>query len=115
MQLHEYPQAIALKECELLTAELVVKGRQTTLSRITAVIDAEIARDETLKNDNQRKARRVLLLSEPNAEDAVNALELAETQKKEIEIEANQLRSELSVAKLYERRAIAEMEMRIAA
>jgi hypothetical protein len=115
MQLHEYPEAIAEKESALLTAGLVVGGRQVTLNRITAVIDADIAHDETLKNENQRKARRVLLLADGNAEAAVHALEVAETNKKEIEIELNQLRNEFSVAKLYERRAIAEMEIRAAA
>lgn len=62
MKLVDYPVAIAEKERQLLRIEQHLRRLQDTVNRLTAEIDTEIAFDSELRNDAQRRAKRLELM-----------------------------------------------------
>ncbi|MBW4514509.1 MAG: hypothetical protein KME11_04730 [Timaviella obliquedivisa GSE-PSE-MK23-08B] len=115
MQLHEYPRAIATQQLAVLTAEKFVRNHQEEVNRLTAKIDTEIAFNEVLKNDTQRKTVRKTMMDEQGYREAAECLQAAEDKLKEMTIDLQLLINQFSIAKMIERRAIAEIELRVAA
>jgi hypothetical protein len=62
MLLNEYPATMAQIERDLLQTEQRIRSVQDALSTQSAFADREVAFDDSLKNDTQRKARRADLL-----------------------------------------------------
>lgn len=113
MKLIDYPAAIAEKQHQLLRAEQHVRRQQEILNRLTAEIDTTIAFDTSLKNDAQRKARRVELMGSASYRTAYANLQMAQDERAEMEIDLNLLRNQFGVLKLEKRETIAAREMQL--
>lgn len=108
--LKEYPNMIAEVETKILNLEREVNIYKEQLSFMDADIEAEIASDKELKNEQQRKTKRLELKQEPDYLRTKAALTKA-TEKRDREvIQLNLLRNQFSVAKLEMRQAIASQE-----
>ncbi len=113
MRLLDYPAAIAHKQRELLRTEQHVRRLQDVLNRLTAEIDTTIAFDTELRNDAQRKAKRLEMMKAADYRKAVVNLQIAQDQHAELEIDLNLLRNQFSVLKLELRESLASREMQI--
>jgi hypothetical protein len=102
MKLIEYPPAIAKCQHALLKLEAQVRLNKERIESLAAVADREIAFDSTLKNDQQRKARKFEILAE------CETYELAQAQLGRLELDR-------AVHQINQREAIARMESTIAA
>jgi hypothetical protein len=113
MKLLEYPMAIAQKQRELLRADQHVRRLQEVLNHLTADIDTTIAFDAELRNDAQRKAKRLELMKSAEYRRAANNLLIAQDNRSEIDIDLALLRNQFSVLKLEMRDAIAVRELQV--
>ncbi|HEY9645416.1 MAG TPA: hypothetical protein V6C88_03550 [Chroococcidiopsis sp.] len=71
MQLAQYPAKIAAAQRKLLDQKKRRSELHDALDQISREIEAEIAFDESLKNDSQRKSARIELQSEAPYQAAV--------------------------------------------
>lgn len=113
MKLNDYPIAIAEKQRQLLQTEQHIRRLQDIINRLAAEIDTAIAFDSELKNDAQRKAKRLELMSAPDYRRAAANLQITQDEWAEIEIDLNLLRNQFSVLKLQLREAIAARELQM--
>ena len=113
MKLIDYPAAIAEKQHQLLRSEQHVRRLQEILNRLTAEIDTTIAFDIALKNDAQRKAKRIELMRSAEYRTAFANLQIAQDERAELEIDLNLLRNQFSVLKLEKRDSIAARELQL--
>jgi hypothetical protein len=113
MKLIDYPAEIAEKQRQLLRAEQHLRRLQDILNRLTAEIDTAIAFDSDLKNDAQRKAKRLELMRSAEFRKAIANLLIAEDERAEMEIDLALLRNQFSVLKLQLREAIAARELQV--
>ncbi|UIE39545.1 hypothetical protein [Leptodesmis sichuanensis] len=113
MKLIDYPAEIAEKQRQLLRIEQHIRRSQEIVNGLTAEIDTAIAFDSDLKNDAQRKAKRLELMSTAEYRKAVANLLMAQDERAEIEIDTNLLRNQFSVLKLQLREAIAARELQM--
>lgn len=113
MKLIDYPARIAERQRDLLQAEQRVRRLQDVLNRMMADIDTTIAFDVELRNDAQRKAKRMDLMSAAEYRKAVANLQIAQDERAEIEIDLNLLRNQFSVLKLEKRESIAVRELQL--
>lgn len=114
MKLIDYPVAIAEKQRQFLQSEQHIRRLQDILDSQTAAIDMEIAFDIELRNDAQRKAKRLELMHSPEYRRAVTNLQIARDEQSEIEIDLSLLRNQFSVLKLQLRETIATRELQVA-
>jgi hypothetical protein len=110
MELTEFPQAIAHLQTEHLKAEQAVRHWQSQVDRVIGEIESTIAFEKSLTNEAQRKAMRLELMQQTEVQTAMETLQLAQDQKTERAIQLELLRNQFSVAKLAERRHVAELE-----
>ena len=113
MKLIDYAAALAEQQRKLLQADQRIRRFQDVVNHLTAEIDTTIAFDTTLKNDAQRKAKRLEMMSAAEYRTAVANLQIAQDQRAEIEIDLNLLRNQFSVLKLEKREAIINRELQI--
>jgi hypothetical protein len=113
MRLLDYPANIAQKQRELLQAEQHIRRLQDILNRITAEVDTTIAFDGELRNDAQRKAKRLELMKTSDYRKAATNLQIAQDRRAEIEIDLGLLRNQFSVLKLEIRESIASRELQM--
>jgi hypothetical protein len=113
MKLIDYPTAIAQKQRELLRADQHVRRLQDVLNRLIAEVDTTIAFDVDLRNDAQRKAKRIELMKSAEYQRAFANLLMAQDNRAEIDIDLNLLRNQFSVLKLDKREAIAIRELQV--
>jgi hypothetical protein len=114
MQLHEYPQAIADVQRDLLHSQQHITMLKETVMFCLNTIDRAIAFDTDLKNDAQRKAKRSELKeTDSDYIEASLALKKAQDVYAELEIELQLLLNTFSVLKLERREAIASMELHV--
>jgi hypothetical protein len=110
MKINQYPEAIALSAKNLLKTERSLKGAKFKVDEITAQVDAAIAFDIELKNDNQRKAKRAELLQSECYADAFTNFRFISEQVEDLQVEHQLLLNQFTVAKLEVRQAIASLE-----
>lgn len=111
MQLKDYPQAIAHIQRQILDLDQNLIGLTESVKIFEAEIDKVIAFDTSLKNDTQRKAKRIEL-QQTDGDFYSASLLLKQTKKKRnsVEIDLELLRNQFSVLKLEKREAIARLE-----
>ena len=116
MKLNEYPQAIAHQSRQLLEFDQSLIGLTESVKIFEAEIDKVIAFDVNLKNDAQRKAKRVEL-QQTDGDFYSSSLLLKQTKEKRdlLAIDLELLRNQFAIAKLEKREAIAQMELQSAA
>lgn len=109
-KLPEYPQAIARAAEKHLQASQEVEIQSELLDFLTGEIEAAIADNPNLKNEQQRKAKRLALTQEPDYLAAKIALKQALFKRERLQIRLNLLRNQFAVAKLEARLQIAQLE-----
>lgn len=110
MKLSQYPQAIAQAEEALLTAIIDVEVQTELLGFMNREIELLIASDEGLKNEQQRKAKRLELQQQPDYLQFLASLKEAKEDRERLQIKLNLLRNEFSVTKLEARLQAAQLE-----
>jgi hypothetical protein len=112
MYLKQYPNAIALKQTELLELRQAIAQIQENIALHENQIDYSIAFDTDLKNEAQRKVKRSELMREDvPLLDLRGQLAKLIYQRERLEIDLNCLINKFAIAKLERRAAIAQMEM----
>ncbi len=109
-QLKQYPKAIASVEEKLLKLNQEIAIQNQLISFLDADLEQEIASNKELKNEQQRKTKRLELRQEPDYLQFLAALAEATEKRDRAIIQLNLLRNQFSVAKLEMRQAIAQME-----
>ncbi len=109
-QLKQYPKAIASVEEKLLKLNREIEIQNQLISFFDADIEKTISDDKTLKNDQQRKSKRLELQQQPDYLEIRRKLTELKEQRERNVIQLNQLRSEFSVMKLELRMQIANLE-----
>jgi hypothetical protein len=110
MKINEYPQAIARIEEKILVVSREVEIQTELLSFMDGEIETAIASDPQLKNEQQRKAKRLELQQQPDYLAAKSSLKEAKEQQARLAIMLNLLRNQFSAAKLEARLQIAQLE-----
>lgn len=107
--LSQYPAAIAQAAQAANELEHQIAEVRQHLARLEGNADMVVAFETSLKNDNQRKARRFEVLQiNPEYQQAMDALMRLTTEKSNALARLEHLRNEFSVAKLEARLAIAQ-------
>ncbi len=110
MSLNQFPLKIAEAETKVLNLDRQVTIYKEQLSFMDGEIETAIALNKELKNEQQRKTKRLELKQEPDYLQAKASLtEATEKRDREV-IQLNLLRNQFSVAKLEARQAIANLE-----
>lgn len=116
MKLAEYPQAIASLQFQILDFDQHIITLTESVKVFEAEIDKEIAFDSNLKNDAQRKARRIeLQQTDGDYYSASRQLLEAKSKRDLLQIQLELLRNQFSLLKLEKREAIARLEAQVAA
>ena len=107
-----FPNQIFLLQKDLLQLEQAIATTQGSIKAYEAYVECAIACDETLKNDQQRKAKK-MELDFGNEEVRDWRKELADLiqQRGQLQAELEYARNLFTVWKLAERRTIAELEI----
>ena len=111
MQLKEYPQAIAKAETKLMKLNQEIEIQSQLLSYLDAEIEKSIALDKDLKNEQQRKSKRLELQQSPDYLEIKTNLKEAKDNKDEQLITIKLLINQFSVAKLEAKSQIAGLEL----
>lgn len=116
MQLKDYPQVIARLQRQILDLDQNLIGLAESVKIFEAEIDKAIAFDLTLKNDAQRKAKRIELQQTDGDYYSASRLFKETKEKRELlAIELELVRNQFSILKLEKREAIAHLEAQSAA
>ncbi len=116
MKLSEYPRAIAEVEKELLRLVRDLRRVQEAINGAVNQAERAIAFDAELKNDAQRKAKRLELLAlDKRYGSAMSMAVRMGDRKAELEIDLAFYRAQFSVLKLQVRDRISQAEVRVAA
>jgi len=97
-------------EQDLRKAKIELTGLEDSLDLYKFEVEKAIADDATLKNDNQRKAKRLELQNKPDYSQMITSIVKAKDKINHLEIELNLSNNRFSVAKLRSRHEIANLE-----
>ncbi len=97
-------------EQDLRKAKVELTGLEDSLDLYKFEVEKAIADDATLKNDNQRKAKRLELQNKPDYSQMIANILKAKDKINHLEIELNLSNNRFSVAKLRSRHEIANLE-----
>lgn len=112
LELRDYPELIAEKELAILRLERQRDRDKSSLEAAINAIDREIAFDENLKNDHQRRAKKHTMLTEQAwYEELTERIDHTEAQIRRLVIELNLLRNQFSIEKLLLRERVALSEL----
>jgi FMN phosphatase YigB (HAD superfamily) len=96
-------------EQDLRKAKIELTGLEDSLDLYKFEVEKAIASDDTLKNDNQRKAKRLELQNKPDYSQMIANILKAKDKINHLEIELNLSNNRFSVAKLRSRHEIANL------
>ena len=96
-------------EQDLRKAKIELTGLEDSLDLYKFEVEKAIASDYTLKNDNQRKAKRLELQNKPDYSQMIANILKAKDKINHLEIELNLSNNRFSVAKLRSRHEIANL------
>lgn len=109
-----YPKDIAAVQTRILRLDRKIRKTQQEIDGLTAGIEQAIAYDPELKNDQQRRAKRLELLQAAEYVTLTDAVAEATDRKTRLEIDLQCLRNEFSILKLQFRDYIASKEAAVA-
>lgn len=116
MNLSEYPAAIAQLQTRILSISAQVRQHRETTAFCINAIDKAIAFNESLKNEQQRKAtRHQMIETDMDYLASMRGQRQAEELLIKLEIDLELKRSEFAVLKLEVRERIASLELQQAA
>jgi hypothetical protein len=114
MNINEYPLTIAKIERQILSQTQAARRIQETINILHSKVEQAIAFDESLKNDSQRKSKKIELLNDiAEYQDCLNKLIEIQDKQKGLEIDLNYYRSQFTVKKLEYRDRITNAELQI--
>jgi hypothetical protein len=96
-------------EQDLRKAKIELTGLEDSLDLYKFEVEKAIASDDTLKNDNQRKAKRLELQNKPDYSQMIANILKSKDKINHLEIELNLSNNRFSVAKLRSRHEIANL------
>ena len=96
-------------EQDLRKAKIELTGLEDSLDLYKFEVEKAIADDTTLKNDTQRKAKRLELQNKPDYSQMITSIVKAKDKINHLEIELNLSNNRFSVAKLRSRHEIANL------
>jgi hypothetical protein len=96
-------------EQDLRKAKIELTGLEDSLDLYKFEVEKAIASDDTLKNDNQRKAKRLELQNKPDYSQMISNILKSKDKINHLEIELNLSNNRFSVAKLRSRHEIANL------
>ena len=96
-------------EQDLRTAKIELACLEDSMDLYKFEVEKAIASDDTLKNDNQRKAKRLELQNKPDYSQMITSIVKAKDKINHLEIELNLSNNRFSVAKLRSRHEIANL------
>jgi hypothetical protein len=108
-QLEKLVNEIYSIEKDLRTAKIELAGLEDSMDLYKFEVEKAIASDDTLKNDNQRKAKRLELQNKPDYSQMIANILKAKDKINHLEIELNLSNNRFSVAKLRSRHEIANL------
>jgi hypothetical protein len=112
LQLNQYPDEIADLQRQILRADRQIRQLSESATILITAIDRQIAFDTSLKNDAQRKAKRIELMeSDSDYITASIALRAAQDRRESLLIELQLLRNQFSILKLDRQEAIATKQL----
>lgn len=111
MHLKEYPTAIAKAAKTVQRLDKNTTAAKAAVDRMNYAIEVTIAQDAELKNDQQRRARRMELQQQPAYTDTIEALQQLEWKREAAQINLDCLRHAFRVEILEKRERIARMEV----
>ena len=112
LDLRDYPELIAEKELALLRLDRQVNRDRSSLDLAVNEIERDVAFDENLKNDHQRRAKKhEMLTSQPWHEELTDRIDQTEAEIRRLTIELNLLRNQFSLEKLLLRERVALAEI----
>src|SRR5581483_6441550 len=107
LELRDYPELMAEKELALLRLDRQLSRAKSSLDSAVNEIEREIAFDENLKNDHQRRAKKhEMLTSQAWYEELTERIDLTETEVRRLTIELNLLRNQFTLEKLFLRERV---------
>ncbi len=106
----QYPKDIAQIQSRILRLDRRIRKAQKQLDQLTADIELAIANNLDLKNDQQRRAKRLELMQAPEFVVLAEAVAEGADRRTRLEIQLGLLRNEFSVLKLQFRDHIASKE-----
>src|SRR5579883_3012433 len=108
LELRDYPELIAEKELALLRLDRQITRDKNALESAINEIEREIAFDEELRNDHQRRAKKhEMLTSQAWYEELTARIAETEGEIRRMSIELNLLRNQFSLEKLLLRERVA--------
>ena len=108
--LNQFPLKIAEAETQILGLDRQVSIYKEQLSFMDGEIETAIASNKELKNEQQRKTKRLELKQQPDYLQVKASLTEATEKRDKAVIQLNLLRNQFSVATLETRQAIANFE-----
>ena len=112
MELRDYPELIAEKELAILREERHLNIDRSALEQAVSEIDRQVAFDDGLKNDYQRRARKQELLTSLDWYANLNErIQRADGEIRRLGIELGLLRNQFSIERLLLRERVALAEV----
>ncbi len=108
--LEQYPRAIKLQQIKLHDLESDLRHEQDLKAMLDAHFEKKIAENKDLKNEQQRKAKRLELREEKDYLAKIHKIASIENEIAKERIELEYLRNCFSVFRLNKRMVIAELE-----
>ena len=108
--LNQFPNKIAEAETKILGLDRQVAIHKENISFMDGEIELQIASNKELKNEQQRKTKRLELRQQPDYLQAKAELTEATEKRDKAQIDLNLIRNQFSVAKLEMRQQIASLE-----
>ncbi len=115
MKLNQYPEAIAKLQRQILDLDQNIISLAESVKIFEAEIDKAIAFDGSLKNDAQRKAKKIeMQQSDGDYYQSSRLLKETKEKRDSLAIDLELVRNRFTVAKLEKREAIAKLEIEAA-
>jgi hypothetical protein len=111
LKFEEYPKSIAEIQNKINANLEKCEGLKLQINEINAIIDGQVAFDDSLKNEQQRKSRKLEIISEDSDYASLSSILMRyEWGRKELIVELEKRQNEFTILKLAKREAIATME-----
>ena len=107
MLLAQFPDQLKRTAEGLIANEIDIRDLQADLDRLTVEIETAIAQDTSLKNEQQRKAKRHELMQADSYQSALLILQQAKDNQQRLKIKRQYLADQFAVAKLMAQEHIA--------
>lgn len=105
--LTQYPDQLAALSHQLLDADIAIRQHQAEVDRLTGLIEQAIVDDSSLKNEQQRKAKRLELFQDKTYQTARIALQQAQDDYQRLKIQRQLIADRFVVAQFFAKERIA--------